>query len=68
MLPNIIKNINTPTLLLIAEFGSTTASVRSFKKLKHLQRVEIIKGGSHFFPMEQPDNIISVIKGFKSKT
>ena len=36
--PNIIKNINTPTLLLIAEFGSTTASVRSFKKLKHLQR------------------------------
>ena len=66
--PNIIKNINTPTLLLIAEFGSTTASVRSFKKLKHLQRVETIKGGSHFFPMEQPDKIISVIKGFKSNS
>ena len=66
--PNIIKNINIPTLLLIAEFGSTTASIGSFKKLKHLKRFERIKGGSHFFPMEQPDKLISVIKGFKSNS
>ena len=64
--PNIVKNINVPTLLLIAEFGSTTASISSFKKLKHLKQVERIRGGSHFFPMEQPDKLISLIKGFKS--
>ena len=63
--PNIVKNINVPTLLLIAEFGSTTASISSFKKLKHLKQVERIRGGSHFFPMEQPDKLISLIKGFK---
>ena len=64
--PNIVKNINVPTLLLIAEFGSTTASISSFKKLKHLKQVEKIRGGSHFFPMEQPDKLICLIKGFKS--
>ena len=64
--PNIVKNINVPTLLIIAEFGSTTASINSFKKLKHLKQVEKIRGGSHFFPMEQPDKLISLIKGFKS--
>ena len=66
--PNIIRNIKIPTLLLVAEFGSTTASIRSFKKLKHLQRFERIKGGSHFFPMEQPENLISLIIGFKSNS
>ena len=62
--PKIIKNINIPVLLLIAEFGSTTASLGSFKKLKNLKLVERMQGGSHFFPMEQPDELISFIKGF----
>ena len=62
--PKIIKNINIPVLLLIAEFGSTTASLGSFKKLKNLKLVERMQGGSHFFPMEQPDKLISFIKGF----
>ena len=66
--PKIIKETNVPIILLVAEFGSTTASLRSFKRLRNLKKLEIIEGGTHFFPMEQPDKIISVIKGFKSNS
>ena len=64
--PKIIKGISVPIVLLIAEIGSTTASLASFKRLHNLKKLEIIEGGTHFFPMEQPDKLISIIKGFKS--
>ncbi len=64
--PKIIKGISVPIVLLIAEMGSTTASLASFKRLHNLKKLEIIEGGTHFFPMEQPDKLISLIKGFKS--
>mgnify|MGYP003324531125 FL=1 len=64
--PKIIKETKVPIILLVAQIGSTTASLRSFKRLRNLKKLEIIEGGTHFFPMEQPDKIISVIKGFKS--
>ena len=66
--PKIIKETKVPIILLVAEIGSTTASLRSFKRLRNLKKLEIIEGGTHFFPMEQPDKIISVIKGFKSNS
>ena len=66
--PKIIKGTKVPIILLVAEIGSTTASLRSFKRLHNLKKIEIIQGGTHFFPMEQPDKIISVIKGFKSNS
>ena len=66
--PKIIKESKVPIILLVAEIGSTTASLRSFKRLRNLKKLEIIEGGTHFFPMEQPDKIISVIKGFKSNS
>jgi hypothetical protein len=28
--------------------------------------LEMIEGGTHFFPMEQPDKLIYLIKDFKS--
>ncbi len=66
--PKIIKETKVPIILLVAQIGSTTASLRSFKRLRNLKKLEIIEGGTHFFPMEQPDKIISVIKGFKSNS
>ena len=64
--PEIISESKVPIILLVAEIGSTTASLRSFKRLHNLKKLEIIEGGTHFFPMERPDKIISVINGFKS--
>ena len=64
--PKIIKGISVPIVLLVAEIGSTTASLASFKRLHNLKKLKIIEGGTHFFPMEQPDKLISIIKGFKS--
>ena len=64
--PKIIKGTSVPIVLLVAEIGSTTASLTSFKRLYNLKKLEIIEGGTHFFPMEQPDKLISLIKGFKS--
>ena len=63
--PKIIKGTRVPIVLLIAEIGSTTASLNSFKRLVNLKKFEVIKRGTHFFPMEQPDKLISSIKGFK---
>ena len=63
--PKIIKGTRVPILLLIAEIGSTTASLNSFKRLVNLKKLEVIERGTHFFPMEQPDKLISFIKGFK---
>ena len=64
--PKIIKGTSVPIVLLVAEIGSTTASLASFKRMHNLKKLEIIEGGTHFFPMEQPDKLISIIKGFKS--
>ena len=64
--PKIIKGASAPIVLLVAEIGSTTASLKTFKRLCNLKKLEIIVGGTHFFPMEQPDKLISFIKGFKS--
>ncbi len=64
--PKIIKGTSVPIALLVAEIGSTTASLASFKRLHNLKKLEMIEGGTHFFPMEQPDKLISIIKGFKS--
>ena len=64
--PKIIKGTNVPIVLLVSEIGSTTASLSSFKRLHNLKKWEIIEGGTHFFPMEQPDKLISFIKDFKS--
>ena len=64
--PKIIKGTSVPIVLLVAEIGSTTASLTSFKRLYNLKKLEIIEGGTHFFPMEQPDKLISLIKDFKS--
>ena len=63
--PKIIKGTRVPIVLLIAEIGSTTASLNSFKRLVNLKKIEVIERGTHFFPMEQPDKLISSIKGFK---
>ena len=63
--PKIIKGTRVPIVLLIAEIGSTTASLNSFKRLINLKKIEVIERGTHFFPMEQPDKLISSIKGFK---
>ncbi len=63
--PKIIKGTRVPIMLLIAEIGSTTASLNSFKGLVNLKKFEVIERGTHFFPMEQPDKLISSIKGFK---
>ena len=63
--PKIIKGTRVPIVLLIAEIGSTTASLNSFKRLVNLKKFEVIERGTHFFPMEQPDKLISSIKGFK---
>ena len=63
--PKIIKGTRVPILLLIAEIGSTTASLNSFKRLVNLKKIEVIERGTHFFPMEQPDKLISSIKDFK---
>ena len=64
--PKIIKETSVPIVLLVSEIGSTTASLSSFKRLYNLKKLEIIEGGTHFFPMEQPDKLISFIKDFKS--
>ena len=64
--PKIIKGTSVPIALLVAEIGSTTASLASFKRLPNLKKLEIFESGTHFFPMEQPDKLISIIKGFKS--
>ena len=64
--PKIIKGTSVPIVLLVAEIGSTTASLPSFKRLNNLKKLEIIEEGTHFFPMEQPDKLISFIKDFKS--
>ena len=64
--PKIIKETSVPIVLLVSEVGSTTASLSSFKRLYNLKKLEIIEGGTHFFPMEQPDKLISLIKDFKS--
>ncbi len=64
--PKIIKGTSVPIALLVAEIGSTTASLASFKRLPNLKKLEIFERGTHFFPMEQPDKLISIIKGFKS--
>ena len=63
--PKIIKGTRVPIALLIAEIGSTTAALNSFKRLVNLKKIEVIERGTHFFPMEQPDKLISSIKGFK---
>ena len=63
--PKIIKGTRVPIVLLIAEIGSTTAALNSFKRLVNLKKFEVIERGTHFFPMEQPDKLISSIKGFK---
>ena len=63
--PKIIKGTRVPIVLLIAEIGSTTASLNSFKRLVNFKKIEVIERGTHFFPMEQPDKLISSIKGFK---
>ena len=63
--PKIIKGTRVPIVLLIAEIGTTTASLNSFKRLVNLKKIEVIERGTHFFPMEQPDKLISSIKGFK---
>jgi pimeloyl-ACP methyl ester carboxylesterase len=63
--PKIIKGTRVPIVLLIAEIGSTTAALNSFKRLVNLKKFEVIERGTHFFPMEQPDKLISFIKGFK---
>ena len=64
--PKIIKGTSVPIALLVAEIGSTTASLASFKRLPNLKKLETFESGTHFFPMEQPDKLISIIKGFKS--
>ena len=64
--PKIIKETSVPIVLLVSEIGSTTASLSSFKRLYNLKKLEIIEGGTHFFPMEQPDKLIYLIKDFKS--
>ena len=66
--PKIVKETKVPIILLVAEIGSTTAALRRFKRLHNLKKLEIIERGTHFFPMEQPDKIVSVIKGFKSNS
>ena len=63
--PKIIKGTIVPIVLFVAEIGSTTASLHSFKRLVNLKKFEVIERGTHFFPMEQPDKLISFIKGFK---
>ena len=63
--PKIIKGTRVPIVLLIAEIGSTTAALNSFKRLVSLKQFEVIERGTHFFPMEQPDKLIYSIKDFK---
>ncbi len=62
--PNIIKKINVPVTLIIAEYNSTTAARKSFKALKSKCKITVAKGGTHFFPMEMPELVIEEIKSF----
>ena len=62
--PNIIKNIDVPITLMIAEYNSTTSAQKSFKAIKTKKKIIVANQGSHFFPMELPELVIKEIKSF----
>jgi len=62
--PNIIKKIDVPMTLIVAEYNSTTSARKSFQALKSKSKIIVAKGGTHFFPMEMPELVIEEIKSF----
>ena len=62
--PNIIKKIDVPITLIVAEYNSTTAARKSFQSLKSKSKIIVARGGTHFFPMEMPELVIDEIKSF----
>ena len=51
------RRLKVPFTLMVAESGSTTRSVLSFRMARTLKKIEVIAGSSHFLPMEFPDRV-----------
>ena len=66
--PNIIKKIDVPVTLIVAEYNSTTAARKYFQSLKSKSKIITAKGGTHFFPMEMPEMVVEEIKSFNLYT
>ncbi|MEC8546296.1 MAG: alpha/beta hydrolase, partial [Pseudomonadota bacterium] len=49
------RRLKVPFTLMMAESGSTTRSVLSFRLARASKKIEVIAGSSHFLPMEFPD-------------
>ena len=62
-----IKNLKCPITLLQGEFNSTTRgdSVKKLKERDKEGKYEIIKGASHFLPMEFPNKVINEINNMQ---
>ena len=62
-----IKNLKCPITLLQGEFNSTTRgdSVKKLKERDKEGKYEIIKGASHFLPMEFPNKVINEINNLQ---
>ena len=51
------RRLKVPFTLMVAESGSTTRSVLSFRMARAPKKIEVIAGSSHFLPMELPDRV-----------
>ncbi len=51
------RRLKVPFTLMVAESGSTTQSVLSFRMACAPKKIEVIAGSSHFLPMEFPDRV-----------
>ena len=51
------RRLKVPFTLMVAESGSTTRSVLSFRMARAPKKIEVIAGSSHFLPMEFPDRV-----------
>ena len=50
----VIKDLKTPSRLLLAETGSTTKALSSFRGKKNSSS-KIVENSTHFIPMEFPE-------------
>ena len=51
------RRLKVPFTLMVAESGSTTRAVPSFRMARAPKKIEVIAGSSHFLPMEFPDRV-----------
>ncbi len=51
------RRLKVPFTLMVAEIGSTTRSILSFRLARVAKKIEVVAGSTHFLPMEFPDRV-----------